>query len=149
MKKLKIWSMMMLIAMALPLMVACSGDDSEDDNSLPFTKDMIVCGDYYFWDIKETTGNNTRMRKGASAQFFADGTCKGFYSMETSWEIKGGKLYTYYAKTKEPMFVYTLQSRFATAYDEELTVRVDGTLDDKTSSTIVMRKNAIPVQANQ
>lgn len=31
MKKLKIWSMMMLIAMTLPLMVACGGDDSGDN----------------------------------------------------------------------------------------------------------------------
>ncbi len=30
MKKLKIWSMMMLIVMALPLMVACGGDDGDD-----------------------------------------------------------------------------------------------------------------------
>ncbi len=137
----------MLMVMAMPLIVSCGGDDSEDDNSIPFTKEMIVCGDYYFWDIKEVTGNNSRMRKGASAQFYADGTCKGFYSMETSWEIKGGKLCTYYAKTKEPMFVYTLISKFDKEYDTELTVRVDGTLDDKTSSTIAMRKNAIPVPA--
>ena len=146
MKKLRIWSMLMLMVMALPMMVACGGDDSEDDNSLPFTKEMII-GDTFYWDITEVTGNNSRMRKGASAQFYADGTCKGFYSMETSWEIKGGKLYTYYAKTKEPMFVYTLISKFDKEYDTELTVRVDGTLDDKTSSTIVMRKNAIPQQA--
>lgn len=133
----------MLVVMALPTMVACGGDDSED-NSLPFTKEMIVCGDNYFWDIKEVSGNNTRIKKGASAVFYADGTCNGFFSMETSYEIKGGKLYTYYAKTKEPMFVYTLISKFDKEYDTELTVRVDGTLDDSTSSTIVMRKNVIP-----
>ena len=131
------------------MMVACGGDDGNDDTSIPFTQAMIVTDNYYFWDITEVTGNNTRMRKGASAQFFADGTCKGFYSMETSWEIKGGKLYTYYAKTKEPMFVYTLLSRFATEYDEELTIKVDGTLDDKSTATIVIEKNAIPVQVNQ
>ncbi len=147
MKQLKIWSMMMLMVMALSMIIACGGDDSDGDNSLPFTKEMIVSGDYYFWDIKDVTGNNTRMRKGASAQFYADGTCKGFYSMETSYEIIGGKLHTYYAKTKEPMFVYTLISKFEKEYDTELTVRVDGTLDDNTSSTIIMRKNAIPVPA--
>ena len=32
MKKLKIWSMMMLIAMVLPLMVACGGDDNDASN---------------------------------------------------------------------------------------------------------------------
>ena len=96
MKKIKIWSAMMLVAMMVSMMVACGGDDS-NDNSLPFTKEMIVCGDNYFWDIKEVSGNNTRMKKGASAMFYADGTCKGFYGMETSYDIKDGKLYTYYA----------------------------------------------------
>ena len=47
------------------------------------------------------------------------------------------------------LFVYTLLSRFATEYDEELTIKVDGTLDDKSTATIVIEKNAIPVQVNQ
>ena len=57
-------------------------------------------------------------------------------------QIKGGKLYTYFAKTKEPMFVYTLLKRFVDETHDELTVRVDGTLDDHSSCTIVMRRNS-------
>ena len=141
MKQLKIWSMMMLMVMSLPLMVACGSDGDDDDNTLPFTKEILV-DEYSFWNIKDITGNNTHLRKGATARFFADGTCKGFDSMETSYEIKGGKLYTYYAKTKEPMFIYTLLSRYKNEYNDELTVRVDGTLDDYSSCQIVMRRNS-------
>ena len=147
MKQLKIWSIMLLMVITLPLMVACGSDDDNDDNTLPFTKEILV-DEYGFWDIKDITGNNTHLRKGATARFYADGTCKGFDSMETSYEIKGGKLYTYYAKTKEPMFIYTLLSRYKNVYNDELTVRVDGTLDDHSSFQIVMRKNSSVDSAN-
>ena len=35
MKKLKFWSMILLMAMSLPLMVSCGGDDSDDETSAP------------------------------------------------------------------------------------------------------------------
>ena len=35
MKKLKFWSMILLMAMSLPLMVSCGGDDSGDESSVP------------------------------------------------------------------------------------------------------------------
>lgn len=41
MKKVKIWSMMMLVAMALPMMVAC-GDDDEDNGASNYTEAEIV-----------------------------------------------------------------------------------------------------------
>lgn len=34
MKKLKIWSMMMLMTMVLPLMAACGSDDNDDGSSI-------------------------------------------------------------------------------------------------------------------
>lgn len=34
MKKLKIWSIIMLMVMAMPLMVACGGDDGDDVNTI-------------------------------------------------------------------------------------------------------------------
>ena len=43
MKKIKIWSMMMLVAMVLPMMVACGGDDdNNNNNNLSYTSDEIV-----------------------------------------------------------------------------------------------------------
>ena len=139
MKQLKIWSVMLLAVMMMPMVASCGGDDDNDDNSMNFTKDLLVDENSY-WEIMEITGNNTHLYKGATAIFYADGTCYGFDNMETSYEIKGGKIYTYYAKTKEPMFVYTLQSRNVNENTEELTVRVDGTLDDHSSCTIIMRR---------
>lgn len=41
MKKLKIWSIMMLITMALPMMVACGGDDGESET---VTNKVVVDG---------------------------------------------------------------------------------------------------------
>ncbi len=43
MKKLKIWSMLMLMVMALPLMVACGGGDEE---ITPITKSQLI-GTWY------------------------------------------------------------------------------------------------------
>ncbi len=130
---------MVLAAMMMPVLTACGGDD--DDNSMSFTKEMLV-DEHSFWEIKDIQGNNTRLIKGATAKFYANGTCKGFDSSETYYEIKGGKLYTYYGYTMEPMFVYTLQSRHVDDYNDELTVKVDGTLDDYSTCTIIMRKNS-------
>ncbi|MBP3787843.1 MAG: hypothetical protein ILA22_06875 [Prevotella sp.] len=42
MKKFKIWSMMMLVAMALPMMVACGGDDDNDGGGVSYTESEIV-----------------------------------------------------------------------------------------------------------
>ena len=43
MKKLKIWSMMMFVAMALPMMVACGSDKDDDGGSnVNYTTDEIV-----------------------------------------------------------------------------------------------------------
>ena len=139
MKQLKRWSLWMLAIMMMPLFVSCGSDD--EDNSLSFTKELLV-DEYGFWDIKEITGNNSHLTKGATARFYANGTCQGFDYMETSYELKGGKLYTFYAKTKEPMFVYTLLSRYKNEFNDELTVKVNGTLDDHSSCTIVMRRNS-------
>ena len=106
MKTMKFWSWM-IILLAFPLISACGSDDEENDNSIPFTTEILVDKNC-FWDIKEITGSHSGFYKGASAEFFSNGTCDGFHSMETAYRITNGKLYTYYADTNEPMFVYTL-----------------------------------------
>ena len=130
----------MLMVMVQPMLVACGSSD-DDDNSLPFTMYLIADANGY-WDIKEVTGNLSHHSKGAVARFYSNGTCSGFHYMETSWKIKDGKVYTYYDKTMEPMFVYTLLSRYLDKTHDELTVKVNGTLDDHSTGTIVMRRNA-------
>ena len=48
MKKIKIWSMMMLVALALPMMVACGGDDdnggggSNDGSAATYTEQEVM-----------------------------------------------------------------------------------------------------------
>ena len=42
MKRIKIWSMVMLVAVALPMMVACGGDDDNNNNGSSYSSDEIV-----------------------------------------------------------------------------------------------------------
>ena len=52
MKKIKIWSMMMLVAMTLPMMVACGGDDDNNNNNgSTYSSDEIVELLTGKWDI--------------------------------------------------------------------------------------------------
>ena len=130
---------MMLILFATPILVACGSDDDED-NSLSFTKEMLV--NNCTWDITEVSEKHSGFYVGAYAEFFADGRCKGFFSMENSYRISNGKLYTYYAETNEPMYVYTLLSHQQDRVHEYYLVRVDGTLDDEASFTITIEPSA-------
>ena len=61
MEKLKIWSMMMLVAMALPMMVACGdSDDDEEDDDITITKAPSIAGTWYgtFYDDDEDDAYN-------------------------------------------------------------------------------------------
>ena len=116
------------------MQTACSNDD-DDEASFSFTKEIIVGK----WKITNIAGNNehsTWLSVGSEAEFKADGTCKGWFSMEDAYKIDGGRVKTYYARTNEPMFVYTLLSQNGTT----LSVRMEGTLDDKSSCTLTLQK---------
>jgi hypothetical protein len=122
--------------------------EKEDSNMsqqiLPFTQDLIA-GDFQ-WCVESVTfqrGSNNSIYKGKSIRFYTDGKCEGFHSMETAWRITAGRIETYYAQTNEPMYTYTLLSQKG----NELTVRIDGTLDDNLQATLVLSKEDIP--ANQ
>ena len=113
----------------------CSSDDDDNETSLSFTKEIIVGK----WKITNISGNNKHsdwLSVGSEAEFKADGTCKGWFSMEDAYKIECGRVKTYYARTSEPMFVYTLLSQNGTM----LSVRMDGTLDDKSSCTLTLQK---------
>ena len=135
MKKLELLTILLLMAITIPMLVSCSKDDEEEeDNILQFNKETIVGK----WEIVNQNGTSDIFEIGKNAEFFSNGTCKGFFRMETSYEINNGKIHTYYAKTKEPMFIYTLLS--ATDNNSQLSVRVDGTLDDDTSLSITIKR---------
>ena len=72
MKQLKIWSMMMLMAMALPLMVACGSDD-DDVNTI--NKSELIGTWYTLQDDWVIVFNNTSV-----TQYELWGQC-GVYSL--------------------------------------------------------------------
>lgn len=132
-KKLIYLMAVLMIALVSVGFTACSSDD--DEPSLSFTKEMIVGK----WKITNISGNNEHSDSfgvGSGAEFKADGTCKGWFSMEDAYKIEDGRVKTFYARTNEPMFVYTLLSQNGTT----LSVRMDGTLDDKCSCTLTLQK---------
>ena len=126
-------SMIMLSVFSMTF-TSCSSDD-DDEPSLSFMKEIIVGK----WKITNISGNNEHsswLGVGNEAEFKADYTCKGWFAMEDVYKIEGGCVKTYYARTSEPMFVYTLLSQNGAT----LTVRMDGTLDDHSSCTLVLQK---------
>ena len=113
----------LMIALASVSFTACSNDD-DDEPSLSFTKEIIVGR----WKITNIAGNNEHgnwLLVGSEAVFKSD-----------AYKIEGGRVKTYYARTSEPMFVYTLLSQNGTT----LSVKMDGTLDDKSTCTLTLQK---------
>lgn len=124
----------LMIALTSVSFTACSSDD-DDEPSLSFSKEIIVGK----WKITNIAGNNEHgnwLLVGSEAEFKSDGTCKGWFSMEDAYKIEGGRVKTYYARTSEPMFVYTLLSQNGTT----LSVKMDGTLDDNSTCTLTLQK---------
>lgn len=139
MKKLKIWTMMILVATITPMIVACGSDANEgkdNDKGIPFTSDMIIG----VWKIVSTTSSKSEFSNGSLARFMKNMSCTGFHSMETSCKIEDGKMYTYYSLTGEPMYVYTLQAMNILNNDTTMNIRVNGTLDDQSSFNITVQK---------
>ena len=104
---------------------------------LNFTEDLIA-GDFS-WKVTDFTiekGQNRDIQKDKEISFKKDGSCTVFHSMEDAWRITNGRIETYYKKTNEPMFVYTLLS----LKDSVITVRMNGTLDDELQATITLAK---------
>ncbi len=135
MKKLYHFMTAVLMIALVSISFAACGSDDDDEPSLSFTKEIIVGK----WKITNIVGNNEHgnwLSVGSEAEFKSDGTCKGWFSMEDAYKIEGGRIKTYYARTSEPMFVYTLLSQNGTT----LSVKMDGTLDDKSTCTLTLQK---------
>lgn len=116
-----------------------------ESNDVPtqkaFTKD-IIAGDFQ-WHVNSVSikrGSSSYIKEGKTVRFYNDGSCEAFHSMETAWRINNGRIETYYKKTEEPIYVYTLLS----ANTDEMMVRVDGTLDDILQAEVVLVKESIP-----
>lgn len=123
-----------MMAILLSIGLAACGSDKDEEPSMSFTQEIIVGK----WKIASISGESGHvdLKVGVEMVFKADGTCNGWFSMEDAYKIENGRVCTYYAKSGEPMFVYTLLSQNGTM----LSVRMNGTLDDKTSCTLMLQK---------
>lgn len=109
----KLASMLLLLSAALfacVMTTSCSSDD-DDTPSMSFDTQTIVGT----WEISNV-GNKSlpEFQNGATITFYSDGTCIGVMDMENAYRIKDGKIFTYYSKTDEPMYVYSLLSKQTT-----------------------------------
>ncbi len=115
-------------------------EGSEQPQAMNFSKELILGGNTVCsWSVKSVNFERAisyNVSAGKTLTFKEDGTCTGFHSMETAWRINNGKIETYYAKTNEPMYVYTLLS----TDENQLNVRINGTLDDDLQATLVLTK---------
>ena len=111
-----------------------------------FTEEMVA-GDceWKLASFNVLRGGNSHLQYGRVIHFRTDGTCQGFHSMETAWRITNGRIETYYKETNEPIYVYTLLS----VDGDQISVRMDGTLDDDFQATIVLNKVILESQEPQ
>ena len=112
-----------------------------EGTGVPETKDFtkeLVAGNFQWqvFSVNIIRGNNNLIHKDKCIYFNEDGTCFGFSLMENAWRLNNGRIETYYKQTNEPMFVYTLLSN----NENEINVRIDGTLDDNLQVQVVLRK---------
>lgn len=117
-------------------------ESGNTSSPLNITKEMIV-GDFYWqvMDFSVRRGSGNILSKDAKIRFYTDGTCEGFTSMENAYRINNGRIETYYKRTNEPMFVYTLLAQDG----ESVSVQMDGTLDDDLMAILTLKK----VQVNE
>lgn len=132
----KILSMLLIFAATLTfgMLVSSCSDDDDDSPSMSFDSQTIVGT----WEITDVEGTNFPMfKKGNTFTFNSDGTCDFHDYEQTAYRIDKGRIFTYYAETGEPMYIYTLTATSGNT----LTVNVNGTLDEINQSiNIKMQK---------
>lgn len=116
--------------------VSC-GDDNESSSGISWDSEEVIGT----WEIVSISGTDvpSRIKKGGWLTFYK-GYCFTEYSMEDNYVIEGDRIRTFYSKTKEPMFIYTLIKRNGDSY----LVRMDGTLDDTSSALLTLKKYYTP-----
>lgn len=118
-------------------------DDASHQTIIPISNEMISSTSWKVKNINIERGKSSSIQNGKVIKFNGDGSCEGFHTMETAWRINSGRIETYYKKTNEPIYVYTLLSQNG----DEVQVRVNGTLDDDLSAVLTMEKqNDVPIK---
>lgn len=118
-----------------------------ESNDVPSEKaftNEIIAGNFQWYvnSVGIKRGSSNSVKQGKTIRFYEDGTCEAFHSMETAWRLNNGRIETYYKKTGEPMYVYTLLS----ANSDEIMIRINGTLDDILEAEVVLIKKNIPTE---
>lgn len=134
MKKSLLYFMSIIVNSVICLCVtSCSSDDT-DSSTQKFTREMITGVYWYLEDYSIERGQSGVIEKGNYLFFNNDGTCEGFHPMENAYRINDGKIETFYKKTNEPIFVYTLLSQA----NGLMKVRLQGTLDDDINAVLTL-----------
>ena len=131
---------LLMIAISI---ISCGGDDevisegnnNQQDNNIYFSALDLTD----IWVIQSISGENTHtwLKVGNKLTFNpTNGICVTGFFMEDSYKIEDGKIKTFHKASGEPMFVYSLLSQ----NKENMTVRMQGTLDDKTDITLFIQK---------
>lgn len=85
-----LWAVLILAVMSVGL-ASCGSDD--DDATLQFTKNVIL-GNWQVKDFVVNSGKTRLVSIGKVIEFYSDGTCIGFHSMEDSYRISSGRIET-------------------------------------------------------
>ena len=86
MKKLKIWSMLMLMALSFPLMVSCGGDDSDDERP---QQDLVVDDERSQQELVVVVNDNGIASNGSTCVIIDD---KNFYLDFVKYSVIEGHL---------------------------------------------------------
>lgn len=111
------------------MMLSSCGNDDDDEATMSF--DQSIVGTWQITNVSGTVFNH--LTTGSTLTFKSNGTCTTNFSMEDSYRIENGKIYTYYGETGEPMYVYTLLSKSG----DTMCVKVTGTLDESNLSMTI------------
>lgn len=111
-------------------------EGASQQTAISVTKEMISGTAWTVKNFNIERGSNNSVQIGKTVIFKTDGSFEGFNSMETAWRINNGRIETYYAPTNEPMYVYTLLSQSG----DNVTIRMNGTLDDELQATLYLEK---------
>lgn len=121
----------MILVFGTTIVFSSCSKDENNEPALSFDKSIIVGT----WTINSVSGTSIWrwIAEGKQLTFNSNGSCVTEFSMEDSWKLEGGKIYTFYNETKEPMLVYSLIAIDGSIY----IVKVNGTLDQSNKSVII------------
>lgn len=110
MKKLRFWSILMLMVMALPMMVACGGDDNDDDGARGHNLVTEAVGTWMCIESTDSQGGRSMegLMVGKEVNIKSDGTYTSTapsFGTSGTYTISGNQIT---AKSRAGTFVVTV-----------------------------------------